>query len=270
MDEAQPVEDGTAPRGPVTVPTPEVRAEIERLLDSDSSLLGEIFRSLREGKTAEEIQQARGATSPNFVWNYERAIRALVEGQLPEAAGVALNVARTFRRLLKSPAISPATAELLHANLDVLDGRAASEAFRAVEDQEAKIATEEAEAVAPSGIYVYTLPHYWHYPFDRESGRTLLKVGRSDRDAVRRFRQQTRTTALPEDPILLRIYVTTEDSAPIERTFHELLEAADHDRSTARTGGREWFLTSVKFLDKIAQTLKLDTRYVLDPEIPEL
>lgn len=35
-------------------------------------------------------------------------------------------------------------------------------------------------------------------------------------------------------------------------------EKADHDRSAARTGGIEWFLTSLKFLDEIADTLKMD------------
>lgn len=258
--------DEAAPPAPVgRIPGPAERDEIQRLLEADTSLLGEIHRSLRDGRSPEEIQAARGASRPNFVWNYERAIRALVDGQLPTAPGVARNVLRTFRRLLRDPGLTPPTAEVLQANLDVLEGRAASVAVRAVEDEEAKLATEEAEAVAPTGIYVYTLPHYWHYPFDRETGRTLLKVGRSDRDAVRRFRQQTRTTALPEDPILLRIYVA-DDSAPVERTFHELLEAADHDRSTARTGGREWFLTSLKFLDRIAMTLGLETRHVLDPD----
>jgi hypothetical protein len=135
----------------------------------------------------------------------------------------------------------------------VLEERAANLVARAEEDQEAKEATEVAEAEAVPGIYVYTLPHYWRYPYDEDSGRTLLKVGRSDRSVIQRFRDQTRTTALPEDPVLLRIYVTVgEEAVRWERQFHDLLTAADHDRSTARTGGTEWFLTSLKFLDALA------------------
>jgi hypothetical protein len=53
-------------------------------------------------------------------------------------------------------------------------------------------------------------------------------------------------------------------SADVERTFHRLLEAADHDRSKARTGGTEWFLTSVKFLDEVAAKFKLEVREVAD------
>lgn len=87
-----------------------------------------------------------------------------------------------------------------------------------------------------------------------------MKVGKSDRDVVKRFREQTRTTALPEEPVLLRIYQPGENSLDIsilEKKFHSLLEAADHDRSAARTGGTEWFLTSLRFLDEIANTLSL-------------
>ncbi len=99
-----------------------------------------------------------------------------------------------------------------------------------------------------------------NYKYDPDSDRTLIKVGKSDRDVIQRFREQTRTTALPEEPVLLRIYESKDRDrslASIERTFHEILEAADHDRSTARTGGTEWFLTSLKFLDKIAFVLGL-------------
>lgn len=111
------------------------------------------------------------------------------------------------------------------------------------------------------------MPHYLRYPYDAESGRTLLKVGRSNRSVVQRFYDQTRTTALPEDPVLLRIYPTLDaDAVARERQFHELLEAADHDRSRARTGGTEWFLTSLRFLDTVAKTVGLEIRQVYDPE----
>jgi hypothetical protein len=84
------------------------------------------------------------------------------------------------------------------------------------------------------------------------------QVGCSDRDVIMRFRSQTRTTALPEEPILLRIYRTSTDSAaPAEATFHRLLDAADHSRTIGKSAGREWFLTHTKFLDEIARTLDL-------------
>jgi hypothetical protein len=95
-----------------------------------------------------------------------------------------------------------------------------------------------------------------------------MKVGRSDSSVIRRFREQTRTTALPEEAILLRIYPTEgTDALQREPQFHELLEAADHARSRARAAGREWFSTSLRFLDAVAGALGLEIRRVYDPEV---
>ena len=80
------------------------------------------------------------------------------------------------------------------------------------EEQQASKQTQQAEARNEAGVYVYALPHYIRHPYDQASGRTLLKVGRSDSDVIVRFRSQARTTALPEEPILLRIYRTSGDS----------------------------------------------------------
>ena len=120
------------------------------------------------------------------------------------------------------------------------------------------------------GVYVYALPHYIRHPYDQASGRTLLKVGRSDSDIIVRFRSQTRTTALPEEPILLRIYRTSGASAaPAEATFHRLLDAADHSRTIGRSAGREWFLTHTRFLDEIARTLRLHIDLINDGEFDD-
>jgi len=161
--------------------------------------------------------------------------------------------------------MSTATRTVLSERLDALEHDASDPVARASEEQEALTATATAEEHAVPGVYVYSLPHYLRYPYDA-SGRTLLKVGRADQSVIRRFREQVRTTALPEDPVLLRIYVVPEpnECLRVERQFHRLLEAADHDRSTARTGGTEWFLSSVRFLDEIADTLGLDRRVVAD------
>lgn len=92
-----------------------------------------------------------------------------------------------------------------------------------------------------------------------------MKVGRSDSDVIQRFKNQTRTTALPEEPVLLRIYRTGDaPAAEAEADFHRLPEAAQHDRSVARTAGREWFLTTTRFLDEIARVLKLSAEIVND------
>lgn len=117
---------------------------------------------------------------------------------------------------------------------------------------------------------MYALPHYLRYPYDPKSGHTLLKVGRSDRDVIERLRSQTRTTAIPEEPILLRIYTSdVRELNDIERSMHRLLVAADHARSAARTGGTEWFLTSLRFLDAVAEEMRLGVNIVNDAEVVE-
>jgi hypothetical protein len=245
--------------------SPLVRSELERMLAEDDSLLGEIYRRTQAGESPEQIRVARGAQRPNFVWNYLRSIRALLDGDLPTAPSVARATARGFRSILKNKTLSVETRSVLESRLLLLEERAADLGARKVEDEQARGATSAAEENAIPGVYVYALPHYVRHPYDEESGHTLLKVGRADRSVIRRFREQTRTTALPEDPVLLRVYPCEEDdSIQLERKFHGLLEAADHDRSKARTGGTEWFLTSLRFLDEVATTLGLQVREITE------
>ena len=248
-----------------STPHDSVRAEVEAVLLAEEGGLGDVWRRTQAGETPDEIRIARGAERPNFVWSYNRTAKALLDGDLPTAPTVAVQTARTFRRILKENQFSPTTRAVLEERLGTLELRAADPEAKAVEDKLAIEATVTAEEHGVPGVYVYSLPHYIRHPYDDESGRTLMKVGRADRSVIRRFREQTRTTALPEDPVLLRIYPCDADSSTeFERTFHRLLEAADHDRSKARTGGTEWFLTSLRFLDEIALVLHLEVQEVSD------
>jgi hypothetical protein len=242
-----------------------IRQEIETILLDEGTQLSDIWRRTQEGESPEQIRVALGNQRTNFVWNYLRIGKVIVEGDLPTAPTVAQQCARTLRRFLKEHAFSPGARSILEDRLKVLESRVADPVARSEEEQAARSATKEAEERGEPGVYVYSLPHYIRYPYDEESGRTLLKVGKSDRDMIRRFREQVRTTALPEDPVLLRIYPMDQGMATEkEKVFHRLLEAADHDRSKARTGGTEWFLTTTKFLDEVARTLDLEVRDVSD------
>ncbi len=268
-DEAVRSDDGEIAIGPVR-PTQEVREEIENSVREDQSRLGEVFRGLERGLSADEIAAELGIPTSGFVWNYSRTLRALTEGDLPSAPTVAISATRTFRRFLTSKVWTPEAHRYLESNIAELDRRANDEAARALEIQQAKQQTERAESQNTTGIYVYALPHYLRYPYDERSGRTLMKVGRSDRDVIRRFREQTRTTALPEEPVLLRIYRTEpQNSAQAEDRFHRLLEAADHYRSVANAAGREWFVTSTRFLDEVARALSLPVEVVNESAVSD-
>lgn len=187
-------------------PSDDVRTELVALLEGDQSRLGQVYRGLQGGQDAVAIARELDVTSTSFVWNYDRLVKALLDADLPTAPTVALAAARKFRAILRSPRLSAAARSYLEANLPELERRAENEAARLAEDQFAKEKTEAAKSRNDRGIYVYALPHYLRYPFEASTSRTLMKVGRSDSDVIQRFRNQTRITALPEEPILLRIY----------------------------------------------------------------
>jgi hypothetical protein len=71
---------------------------------------------------------------------------------------------------------------------------------------------------------------------------------------------------MPEDPVVLRVYTSnaklTDDShnpyGALEKKFHQWLASAGHSKTLARSGGTEWFATTVEFLDQIAINLDLD------------
>ena len=231
-----------------------VRTEIRQFLFEDETRLGDVFRAREEGLTAAAVADRLGVPSVGFAYSYGQLLDALIDGTLPRnSAHLARQAAGRTRTLLKSThwsADARAWLEQLETQLDAL---AADEVVRAREEDEARDRTEKAEDNGQPGIYVYALPHYLRYPYDPERGHTLLKVGRSQVDVYQRSAHQKRTTALPEDPLLLRVYGTSADDAPaIERYFHTFLEDADHHRNRSTRAGREWFLTTTRFLDRLA------------------
>jgi CRP-like cAMP-binding protein len=242
-----------------------VSAEIEAALLSEDTMLADIWKRTMDGESPETIRVVYDNQRVNFVYNYLRTARAILDGEVPNGPTPALSAMRTLRRFMKDHEFSTATNKVLADRLSSLQKKAADQDALAVEERNAIAATVAVEEAGTPGVYVYVLPHYLRHPFDEESGRTLLKVGRADSSVIARFRHQTRTTALPEDPVLLRVYPCDKgESLAREAHFHTLLEAADHDRSTARTGGTEWFLTSTKFLDAIAKSQDMEIKVASD------
>lgn len=193
-----------------------------------------------------------------------RIIQALLDRDLPDAPTVALQVARKYRSLFKEP-WSESVRDRLMEDLGTLERRSTDVQALTQETQEARRHTAVAEQSETAGIYVYALPHYLRYPVDPESGRTLFKVGRSDRDVIQRLREQSRTTALPEEPVLVRIYPTGDvDTSKAETRMHKTLRAFDHGRAVERMAGREWFLTTTQALDALADLFGLDRIVVND------
>jgi hypothetical protein len=158
-----------------------------------------VYRLLEEGLAPDTLAERLGGGAAG-AWQYRRMVRALLDGSLPTAPTIALAAARRYRTVLKTPTLSADTRAYLQANLDELERRANDPTRLDEEAQLASEQTQQAEARNEVGVYVYALPHCIRHPYDHASGRTLLKVGCSDRDVIMRFRSQTRTTALRKNP----------------------------------------------------------------------
>ena len=86
----------------------------------------------------------------------------------------------------------------------------------------------------------------------------------AENDVIKRFRKQERNTVLPEDPWLLRVYACSDDVYQTEQSIHRLLKSADHRQSVGRAAGKEWFLTSLRFLDEVATQKGLTVAYRIE------
>lgn len=234
-----------------------VRAdEVASLLQMDETVLGRFWGYEREDLSPQQMAEREGLTTTGWVYNARSLIRVLRDGEIPSAPSMAEQAARKVRAWLAGLELTPNLRDALTEQEKVLSSRAADSKAQEAEIDSAVADSVAAEKTNTTGIYVYTLPHYIKHRADQASGRTFLKVGHSARDAFYRARSQGRLTALPEDPILLRIY-PADESARMERLFHAWLEDADHARPRSSRGGSEWFLTSPKFLDRIAASLGL-------------
>jgi hypothetical protein len=152
LDPGEPLEEG-----PVR-PDDEVRDELAALLEEDQSRLGQVYRALQRGLDAGAIAAELEIGTSSFVWNYERIIKAVLDGNLPVAPTVALGAARRYRSILKSVVLSYAARSYLETNLRELERRADDETARGIEIQQAQAQTQAAEARNDVGIYVYALP----------------------------------------------------------------------------------------------------------------
>jgi hypothetical protein len=127
-------------------------------------------------------------------------------------------------------------------------------------------ATAEAERASVPGIYAYCLPTYREHP-DQDTGRFPIKVGRSDVDVHNRFAAQKRLTWLPEEPELLRVFTCGAERSlvDLEKRLHDSLDAAGHTRAHGGRVGNEWFVTTVEFLDTLAELAGLEIIKVGEP-----
>jgi hypothetical protein len=242
----------------------EVAEEIDVVLPESKGQLGLVASCIEQGRTElKDIVEAGAAANTGAAANLIVNIRAIRNGEIPtdapSRARLALGAARSFLKQ-HGDRLSQAARNHVNQVVEQLLDVAADPTAQAREEAELQGKGDilEDTLVAQGGVYVYTFPHYFRFPTVEGTNRTLLKVGMTSKDASERVRQQARLTGVPEDPLLLRVYQhPTRDPRDIEKDFHLLLNAADHSRGDTKTGGKEWFETSIDFLDAIAEVLEL-------------
>lgn len=242
-----------------------VKAELVAALLDDESRLGEVYRLLQEGLTPEQMAERMGIPSALYATRYRKQLEAILDGRMPSSTHLASQTADRVRRWQRSKDWTPPAREHLESLLMGLDTIATDTSLVERERSDAARKTQAAESLGLAGIYVYSLPHYLRHPYDPQSGRTLFKVGHHTIDVYSGAEGSVRAMSLPEDPILLRVYVTGNKPADEEeRHFREWMEAAGHGRSRSAKGNRDWFMTTTKFLDRVAVQRGLEITVVTD------
>ena len=239
---------------------PDLRLKLHALLAGRDDQLGEVYRAMTHHPTpvsSIELQKLTSCRNSSIVANRRVVVHAVFNGTVPPGPTVALQAASSVRTLLKATTDDDVVRHL-SAIEHGLAQQASSEAAVSTETVQLKTASASLvqEMKDAAGVYVFTYPHYWRHPYVADTERRLLKVGRTGTKSWNRVLSQARLTAMPEDPILLRVYESSDPVAS-ETTFHALLDAAEHQRSAGVTVGAEWFVTTLDFCDTIGDALGL-------------
>lgn len=237
----------------------DLRQKLHLLLLRGWGQLSDVYRAMVKLPDAgpTELLPLTACANSGVVGNRRVVVFAIMNEVEPNAASVARQAASTVRSMLKQ-ASDPAVVSHLATVLATLEAVATN--TQAVVEESVQLESDSAELATTlkqaTGVYVYTYPHYWRHPYIPDSERRLLKVGRTTDKAWSRVVSQARQTGMPEDPLLLRVY-TTEDPTATEKSFHMLLDAAEHQRSVGTAVGTEWFVTTLDYCDAVATALKL-------------
>lgn len=254
----------------IQVPKPSVLEEISRALQENDGVLGKVARVMSEGVTSPTVMAQMGAgANAGAAANLARVVRYVQEGVPPRAPSVAASTARSLGGVLRdNPGLSPEATSYLRALRDLADTVEKDDDALAGEVSQLQTASDELTAKIEKlgGVYVYSFPTYLRVPAKADPERFWLKIGQTGRVVEKRILDQLRSTAMPEDPAILRVYtdpkgdsaISEVDYSSLEKKFHKLLMSAGHSKTSARSGGTEWFATTLEFLDEIAETLGLD------------
>jgi hypothetical protein len=87
-------------------PTPEVRAELARLIEQDQTRVGQVYRLTERGLKPDQIAKELGVATSGFVSNNRTMARAALEGHVPKGPSALNQVVAFLRRLVESPSLT--------------------------------------------------------------------------------------------------------------------------------------------------------------------
>ena len=243
-------------------PTSNVLEEVQNALRNNDGNLGVVFRLLESGlNSPSEMVAEGGIANTGHASNLIRYIKTILEGDIPTSPTRSEAAGRTIGGLIRSFEFSAESRLYLQDLRSELDEYATNASAVQIENAQLEKQSETLATVAEQtgGVYVYSFPAYIRTPAKTDPDRYWLKVGMTERIVEMRIADQTRSTAMPEDPLILRVYRSGSlSNADLEKKFHRILQSAGHNRTEAKHGGKEWYATNLDFLDEIAETLELE------------
>lgn len=225
----------------------ELHGEIRGLIRSDPTRTGEVFSLLSEGLTDAEVQVRLDLATMGSIGHAKRDVRAVLELWNPPGFGPALRALNLVRRLGRQSNISEHARSFLVAREQELsrwlDG------LKEFEEQRVASAISRESHPALGGVYVWSIATYLEL---ERNGLAWFRIGQSA-DIESRMNQHRANIKLPEPLLHLRSY-TSDHLAPdaLEANFHRIVQSATHSRARVNDRDREWFLTSLEFLDQYA------------------
>lgn len=239
--------------------------ELKAICRSDELTFGRVFVLVEAGVTSNKEIVAQGAGGNSGAVGINRQILdAIISRKIPNSSNIATYAYRTINRLQK--ANEPLSKELTEYLSDLvstlkaksLDENAIKQSVQDVEKESKSL--EKLLTGISNAIYVYSYPTYLRVGTAEDPELYWFKIGFTDKEVGNRVLSQARQTAMPEDPVIVRVYHKPGVPAQeLEAKFHKTLDAFKQQRSAHKNqkAGKEWFATDLERLDAIATLLEL-------------
>jgi hypothetical protein len=239
--------------------------ELKEACRNDEKAMGKVFNLIEEGVTSsKDIVNNGGGGNIGAVGINKQILDAILLRQIPNSSNIATYAYRAINRLEKlgGPFSPELTSYLSDLEIDLkaksLDDTAIKQSLEDAEKESKNL--ERLLARVSNAIYVYSYPTYLRAGTVEDPELYWFKIGFTDKEVGSRILSQARQTAMPEDPVIVRVYHKPGALAQdLESKFHKTLDAFKQNRSAHKNqrAGKEWFATDLEKLDAIADLLEL-------------